>query len=156
MSGLRRFNLENHCYHVTSATRGRTPTFEDPANAKAVIDSLAFIRERDWAYVLAYCVMPDHVHLLLVPRNERTLSQVMQSIKGFVSRKINARDDAHGPIWQQSFYDRAIREEKQLETALNYIHFNPVRAGLVALPGEYRFSSAFPGATTDVEAWSSD
>ncbi|HLF72644.1 MAG TPA: transposase [Dehalococcoidia bacterium] len=152
MTKLNRFVLENHCYHVTSATRGREPIFADERAATILQDALQFVR-RERAFVLAYAIMPDHFHALIAPRAPFTVSQVMQSLKGFASREVNRLNDTKGPIWQQSYYDRIIRDERQLADTIEYIHMNPVKDGLVARPEDYRFSSAAPDAETDLEAY---
>ena len=103
--------------------------------------------------VLAYAVMPDHLHLLLVPRPSMTLSEVMRLIKGSTARQLNLLKGERGSIWQQSFHDRVIRDETHLQATIAYIHENPVTEGLVVTPGEYEFSSAFPGAGIDLKAY---
>ena len=97
--------------------------------------------------------MPDHFHALLVPRQPYTLPQVMQTIKGFSSRQINALTGAKGALWQQSYFDRIIRDEAQLRTVVDYIEENPVKARLAVQIEEYPWTSAHQGATTDIEAW---
>ena len=150
MSRLRRFLLENHCYHVSTATAGRQPVFSNAAAAQVVVDALRFLR-RERAYVLAYAVMPDHIHVLLVPRAPQTVSSLMQSLKGFTSRAINAQLGRHGALWQESFYDRVIRGDQHLMEAIEYVHGNPVAAGLAQRPEDYPFCSAHPQSQTDLE-----
>jgi len=75
----------------------------------------------------------------------------MQSVKGYTSRAMNARNKERGPLWQVSFYDRGIRDEAHLLDTLEYLHRNPVVAGLVQTPQAYPFSSAHPEAQTDLE-----
>jgi REP element-mobilizing transposase RayT len=149
---LRRFILENHAYHTISTTLHRAPILADESAAEVVVDALQFVR-KDKAFVLAYAVMPDHVHVLLVPKDPWTLSQVMQTIKGYASREINRGHERKGPLFQRSFYDRVIRDEAQLASTIQYIEGNPVSAGLVSSAGDYQFSSAWRGVETDLEAW---
>ena len=149
MTKLRRHLLQGHCYHVASTTHSRLPVFAHPAYARVVADALHFLRA-ERAYLLAYVVMPDHVHAVLVPREPYSLSSVMQSVKGYSARIINAKDGRRGPLWQQSFYDRVIRDEQQLLATIQYIHWNPVDSGLATVPEEYEFSSAYSGVETDL------
>ena len=152
MPGLQRFLLEGQCYHTVSTTRDRQPIFADPVAAEVVISCLDHVRE-DKAFVLAFALMPDHMHLVLVPRMPFTLPQIMQGIKGYSSRVINQHRERHGSIWQASYYDRVIRSEEHLRQTVNYLHMNPVTAGLAECPEAYPFSSAHPMARTDIEAW---
>jgi len=155
MSKLQRFNDENTCYHVTTSTQGRRTVLSDAENAHVVVQALQFIRGQR-AYLLAYTVMPDHVHAVLVPRNGYTVSQVMQTVKGYVARTINARNGQRGKLWQQSFYDRMIRDEQQLFEAIEYVHMNPVVAGLVVDAEAYEFSSAGRPESVDLETFYRD
>jgi REP element-mobilizing transposase RayT len=148
MGNLRRFLLDGYCYHVITATRGRRPILRLQRNAEIVAGAIQFIRTR--ALVLAFVVMPDHVHVLLVPRQNESLPRIMQGLKGYSARAINEVSRTRAAVWQQSYYDRVIRDERQLRDAIEYIHRNPVEARLVALESEYRFSSARPGVSTDL------
>lgn len=152
MSKLHRFHDENTCYHVITSTQGRRAIFSDAENAHVVIQALQFIRGQR-AYLLAYTVMPDHVHMVLVPRNGHTVSQVMQTVKRYAARTINARHGQRGKLWQQSFYDRMIRSERQLFETIRYVHDNPVVAGLVTDAEAYLFSSAGRPEVVDLEAY---
>jgi REP element-mobilizing transposase RayT len=151
-TNIERFGLEGDCFHVTAATRKRQAIFIDPESAQVVLDALQFIR-RQRAYLLAYALMPDHLHLLVVPRAPFSLSSVMQTIKGYSSRRLNQMRGTGRAIWQQSYYDRIIRDEVQLVTTAEYIEHNPVAAGVVENAGDYTWCSAHPTATVDIEAW---
>jgi len=150
MSKLRRYVIDNHCYHVTTKTKGNAPLFFDAATANVVMNALQFVRI-DRAYLLGYALMPDHLHVILVPRGDQTISRLMRTIKGYASRVINSKQGGTGSLWQPSFHDRAIRNERHLLETLDYVHRNPIVAGLAASPEEYRFSSAYPEAETDLE-----
>ncbi len=117
------------------------------------MDAIRFIRFTGKAYVLAFAVMPDHLHLLLAPRGDSGLSGVMQSVKSHSAHEINRRLGLRGKVWQQGYYDRVIRDYPQLEATIHYIHQNAVEASLCNTPSEYVFSSAHPDARLDVEAF---
>lgn len=121
-----------------------------------VIETLRFVSASSMAYVLAYAVLPDHLHLLLAPRDGATISRVMGSIKRFAIKRINEISGKSGPLWQQSFYDRIIRDDKQLETTIAYIHRNPVAAGLASTEEAFAFSSASSNGWTDLDRFFSD
>ena len=150
----RRFDLENHVYHTISVSRDRRPIFLDTACARAVIEAIDLVRRDRKALILAYALMPDHLHLLVAPLPGVTLSDVMRAIKGPSARQINLLRGSLGSIWQQSFHDRVIRDEAHLRATIAYIHENPIAEGLASVPHEYEFSSAFRGARSDLEAYS--
>jgi REP element-mobilizing transposase RayT len=104
-------------------------------------------------FALAYAVMPDHLHLLVAPSDDLTLSEAMKAIKGFSARGINRRLGQKGSVWQEGFYDRVMRNEEQLMATIDYIHRNAVEAGLTKTPEEYVFSSAHPTADVDLDAF---
>jgi REP element-mobilizing transposase RayT len=152
----RRFILEGDVYHTISTTTERRPVFADAKSARIVIDSLDFLRREGRAHFLAYALLPDHLHLIVAPRAPYTVSQVMQSIKGHSARIINAAHRRGGRLWQPGFYDRVIRNEEHLQTAIEYVEANPVAAGLCARAREYTFCSAHPDALVDIDAWMYD
>ncbi len=86
-------------------------------------------------------VMPDHVHLALVPlsRPQGTIpiAEIMQAIKGASAHRINKVLSRPGKVWQEESFDRALRKEEQFEAKLYYMLENPVRAGLVSNPLDY-------------------
>jgi REP element-mobilizing transposase RayT len=149
MNQSHRHSADNDCYHVTTKTKHNKPLFQDAANAAVVMDALKFVRT-DRAYLLGYVLMPDHLHAILVPRNGRTISSLMRTVKGYASRVINARRGGSGSLWQPSFHDRLIRSERQLHDTLEYMHWNPVRARLAGSPEEYPYSSACPERETNL------
>ena len=140
MSRLKRYDLPNQCYLVTTVTRDRRPYFADARLATMLVDNLRFYRERMGFLLHGYVIMPDHVHLLVTPV-ACTVSEIMRNFKSFTSKQIRETLRQSGPIWQRRFYDRVIRDEQQFLAALDYIHLNPVRSGLVSSPENYEFSS---------------
>jgi putative transposase len=89
----------------------------------------------------AYIIMPDHVHLLIQPLQEWSLSKILQGIKGFTARKINVVLNRKGPFWQDESMDHLIRNHEDWLDKFNYIHENPVKASIVERPEEYPYSS---------------
>jgi putative transposase len=76
----------------------------------------------------------------------------MQTIKGYTSRALNRDIGRKGRLWQPGFYDRIVRGWPHLLEVIEYIHANPVKAGLVDDPSDYEYSSAHRGVLTDLEA----
>ncbi|MBL9099059.1 MAG: transposase [Alphaproteobacteria bacterium] len=91
----------------------------------------------------AWCVMPNHVHALITPLADWTLSAITHSWKSFTSKKANALLGKQGAFWAPEYYDRAIRDDAHCTNAVDYIAKNPVKANLCARPQDWRFSSAW-------------
>ena len=91
----------------------------------------------------SFVVMANHVHLLITPRVQ--VSKLMQSLKRFTAREGNRILGLTGkPFWQDESYDRLVRNETEFERIACYIEMNPVKAGVVATPEEFAWSSARP------------
>ncbi len=88
--------------------------------------------------LIGVCVMPDHVHVILSPNDNSTISDVMKGIKGVSSREINRLRGKHGALWQGESWDRILRDEEEFQEKLNYMLMNPVEAGLAEDPWSYR------------------
>ena len=91
--------------------------------------------------VWAYCLMPNHVHLVVVPETQGGLKQAIGEAHRRYTRQVNFREEWRGHLWQGRFAS-FVMDEKHLLTAMRYVELNPVRAGLVDKPGEYPWSSA--------------
>ena len=94
-------------------------------------------------YVLhAWCVMPNHVHVLATPHEGVSLSRLVHGWKSFTAHAINAALGRSGRLWFEEYFDRAVRDEAHFEAVKAYIEDNPVKAGLCAAPADWPFSSA--------------
>jgi REP element-mobilizing transposase RayT len=88
----------------------------------------------------AFCVMANHVHVLLLPKTSPSL--FMKALKGITARVANRLLGRTGqPFWQKESYDHWVRDEREWSKIAAYIEDNPVKAGVVSFPEEYRWSS---------------
>jgi putative transposase len=115
---------------------------EDPQIATLFVDALLHGESVRRAYeLIAWVVMPNHVHLVLKPN--RRLSEIMRWLKTATATRANRllgkRADA---FWQREYFDRWIRSNKELVAVVAYVEANPVAAGLAACPQEWPWSSA--------------
>ena len=119
----------------------------EPAAACLVQDAFLFfdgVRYR----LLAWVVMPNHVHVLFQPMEGWTMARIVTSWKSFTGRRLSSllpespRSNAVHRVWHREYWDRFIRDERHLHAAREYIHNNPVKAGLVRCPEEWEWSSA--------------
>jgi REP element-mobilizing transposase RayT len=100
--------------------------------------------------LLAWVVMPNHVHVLFQPIQGWTVAKIVAAWKKFTARKICAdrRGSGEGtvaPVWHREYWDRYIRDQGHYVDAVEYIHLNPVKAGLVDRAENWRWSSAYSG-----------
>jgi putative transposase len=117
-----------------------------PSIAECVQQSLLLFDIQRYR-MLAWVVMPNHIHTLLQPINGWSVAQIVASWKKFTARRISRQQQQCGqssklPIWHREYWDRYIRNEQHFGTAMQYIHDNPVKAGLVTLPTQWPWSSA--------------
>ncbi len=113
----------------------------DPMNAAMVENAfLHFDGER--YRLLAWVVMPNHVHVLVETREGWSVGNLVHSWKSFTANRISARRGRRGRVWQPDYFDRFIRDDRHLAAAILYMEQNPVKAGLVAKAEEWPYSSA--------------
>jgi putative transposase len=136
-----RLNLSGYPSFITTKTLSNQPFFFDSLNAKSLVSSILFGSKNNWFDLIAFVVMPDHLHLITIPKG-KNISQIMHSIKSFSSKKINKATQREGSVWQSSFRDLTLWSEEVVIEKVNYIHYNPVRKGLVSDPEDYKYSTA--------------
>lgn len=105
--------------------------------ARLVADAMRFFDGQRYE-LLAYCIMPNHVHMVFTPGLARTgqyypLAQIMHSIKGFTAGRANRLLGRSGAFWQHESYDHCVRNEVELRRIIAYVANNPVKAGLVGV-----------------------
>ncbi|MDE2127904.1 MAG: transposase [Armatimonadetes bacterium] len=89
----------------------------------------------------AWVVMPNHIHALITPMPEVSLSTIIRAWKVASARSINAVLERSGSIWAPDYFDRFIRDERHMASTIAYIDRNPVKAGLCCVPEEWPFGS---------------
>jgi REP element-mobilizing transposase RayT len=99
--------------------------------------------------LLAWCIMPNHVHVLVELLEGWPLGVVVHTWKSFTAKEANRLLGRRGNFWADDYHDRYIRNLEHLAAAVRYIEYNPVRAGLIGKPEEWRFSSACVRARLD-------
>ena len=126
---------------VTAAPLHRRPVFAEPALARSTVTVLRERANITGVPVYAYCVMPDHVHLVLGPSASCDIITFVGQFKNLAQRA--AWDlGVKGRIWQTGFFDHFLRREEDLEDVVGYVLGNAVRAGLAETPAGYEFSGS--------------
>lgn len=114
----------------------------DDACAEIVEDALL---HHDGAHyrLHAWCVMPNHVHVLATINRDADLGRIVRGWKSFSARLINEHRGRNGRLWAADYFDRYMRDGDHYETSKRYVEMNPVKAGLCAAPHDWRWSSAW-------------
>ena len=140
MTRLPRLVLPGIAYHVTQRGNRRGQTFFKDGDYAIYRDLLAEAAGKAGAEVWAYCLMPDHVHVIVVPSDEDGLRRTFADAHRRYTGYINARHRWTGHLWQGRFGAVAM-DEAHLASAVRYVSLNPVRARLVARARDWAWSS---------------
>jgi putative transposase len=128
-------------HHVTQRGNARRCIFESDADRLVYLQLLDSHCRLYGLAVLGFCLMSNHVHLVVIPERSAALALALRQTHGRYAAYLNARQAASGHVWQGRFYSCPL-DTQHLWAALRYTERNPVRAGLVAAPELYRWSSA--------------
>jgi putative transposase len=102
---------------------------------------MKMIKEKHPFHHIAYVFLPDHLHWLLEPSPSTNISKIIAAVKREVTWRMKEQQVNIKPLWQPRFYDHVIRDEDDFARHLDYIHFNPVKHGLVQATTKYPHSS---------------
>ncbi|MHB9133692.1 MAG: REP-associated tyrosine transposase [Armatimonadota bacterium] len=152
---LPQYSLSEHEYFFTICARHQKTPFTDPALAAAIIDALMWRRQKHHWRIFCYCLMPDHLHFILQLQEaelrlrnggirgfalESTLDQV-GDFKSYTTSQIWWPQGGNGLLWQKSSYDKVIRCNDSVESAVSYVLNNSVRKGLVETWSDYPYAA---------------
>lgn len=130
-------------FFFTLVTEDRKMLFAEKANVVILLSSINKVKARKPFDLVAYCVMPDHLHLLItLPENEKDFSQRIHDIKRvttFALRK--TQNNSSLSLWQKRFWEHTIHDEKDLQNCFDYIHYNPVKHGYSVTMDQWQWSS---------------
>ena len=136
-----RLELPGVPLHLTQRGVNGAATFLDDDDRGAYMQALAFAASEHEVAVHGYVLMSNHVHLLVGSVHAGAVSRMMQSVGRRYVRRFNARHERTGTLWEGRFKSCLVDSDRYLLACLRYIELNPVRAAMVALPWEHRWSS---------------
>jgi putative transposase len=146
-------------HHVTQRGNARRFILEADADRMVYLDLLRHHAQQQQLTLMGYCLMSNHVHLVVIPRKPEALAVAMKQTHGRYASYWNARHVSSGHAWQGRFYSCPL-DDAHLWAALRYAELNPVRAGLVHEPETWPWSSAAahcgsaqPDVALEMETW---
>ena len=140
MPRMARLVVPEHPHHVTQRGSRKQTTFFCDEDYSMYLDLLRKHLARAGVEIWAYCLMPNHVHMVAVPKQQDSLAGLMRGTHHQYARYINTREGWQGHLWQERFHS-FVMDELHLIAAVRYIELNPVRANLCSEPQEWRWSS---------------
>lgn len=141
MSRIARVVIPGHPHHVTQRGVRRMDVFFSDDDRRAYLDLLSKHAASCGITFLAWCLMPNHIHLVAVPEEATSLARGIGEAHRRYTRRVNFRNGWRGYLFQGRFYSCPL-EGRHTMAAVRYVLRNPVRAGLTPHPWEYRWSSA--------------
>ena len=127
-------------YHVINLGNNRAPVFFDDDDYTAFLKALVNQKTRRPFELFGYCLMPNHVHLL-IRTLDAPISRVMQGLLVAHTQRYHKCHRSGGHVWQGRFKSPVVQDDEHLLTVLRYIEANPLRARMVETAGDYRWSS---------------
>ena len=153
-----RASAGNYCYHVLNRGNARQEVFHKPEDYAAFLRLMAEANERPQGpsmRILAYCLMPNHFHLVLWPRDDGDLSRWMQWLLTSHVRRYHRHYGGSGHVWQGRFKAFPIQKDDHLLAVLRYVERNPLRARSLAVRKAERWPGSSVGAPPSMAAWTS-
>jgi putative transposase len=161
---LKKFQVhteETSYYYSTCTIINWLPVFQAEKYFEVIIESLKYCRIHKGLFLLAYVIMPTHLHLVTSNEEYTTLSDIMRDFRQFTSRSIRTLLEADGrlafldffrraaegrpqqefKVWSDDFHPIALKSDQWIRQKVEYIHNNPVRKGFVELPEYWKYSS---------------
>ncbi len=150
MARIARVVAPGYPHHITQRGNRRQQTFFCDEDYLAYIELMAEWCRKCQVDIWVWCLMPNHVHLIAVPHTEQGLARAIGEAHRRYTRRINFREKWRGHLWQERFASFPM-DESHLLSAARYVEMNPVAAGLVENPADYRWSSAHTHLTGETD-----
>ena len=138
-----RYYFPGQIVFITQVVKDRQKVFNDVEMVDLLREVFHSIEERFPFVMLGYVFLPDHFHILIRPKGNNNFSQIMHSLKGrfTLAYKNRINFSGHMNFWQKRFWDHVIRDEKDFENHINYIHYNPIKHGYARNLSDWQYRS---------------
>lgn len=141
MPRMGRVILPRYPHHIVQRGHNRQVVFAEAEDYRHYLDTLIEFKETYGVQVFAYCLMTNHVHLLLAPQDHCSIGKLMKRLAGRQTRSHNSQEGRSGSLWEGRYKSSPVQTEDYLLACCRYIELNPVRARLIAEPESYPWSS---------------
>ncbi len=141
MPRMARLLLKNSCYHIITRGNQKQDVFMEEADYKRYFKVLTKYTKRFKAKLYSFCLMPNHIHLLLEPEVPEKLAKLMQGLNLSYTLYFNRKYNKIGHLWQDRFLSKVITKDAYLLDCISYIEANPMRANMVTHLQDYTWSS---------------
>ena len=154
MSNYRRLYLQGSTIFLTIVTYNRQPIFANPNNISLLRQAIAKVKSEKPFLIEGAVILPNHLHFLwTLPPHDYNYSYRISRLKVLFTREFRGRNyqarnisnsrlkHRESDVWQRRFWEHTIKDENEYENFLNYIHYNPVKHGLVSCPHFWQYSS---------------
>jgi putative transposase len=135
--------IEGAFYHVTSRTNDKIRVVENNMGRKIMLITLQDAKDKFHFHLTNFCVMPTHIHLLIKPAQNTSLSDIMHWIKVISAKRWNFIHGSSDHLWGHRYFARAVRHQQEYDFVNDYIDQNAVVVGLALTPEEWKASAAF-------------
>lgn len=141
MARQQRIYFENAVYHISIRGNNKQKVLKDEQDKKVFLESLSKFKSRFGFKLYGFVLMDNHAHLIIETNSKMNISKIMQALTLSYSVKFRKKYGYVGYVWQGRFKSNVIENDKYILECIDYIHNNPVRAGLVDSPQDYFWSS---------------
>ncbi len=142
---FRRYYIPGGAVFITQVVQYRGPVFRDPAMVLLLREILHNVKTFHPFVMLGYVFLYDHFHCILQPTGDGNFSDIMHSLKFNFTReykkKLGLSPSQSMKFWQKRFWDHVIRDDRDFENHLHYMHYNPVKHGYITDPRDWKDSS---------------
>jgi putative transposase len=142
MPRIARVVISGYPYHIIQRGNNRQAIFFEDEDRRGYLDLLRNYSKKWACKILAYCLMGNHVHLLVEPNKEIGLSKFMQGVSLCYTQRVNRKYQRTGRLWECRYHSCLVEKDTYLLAVCRYIECNPVRANIVRAAAEYGWSSA--------------
>lgn len=153
MPRMARVVVPNYPHHVVQRGHNRQVVFATRDDYRRYLETLRECKKKHGIAVHAFCLMTNHIHLLLTPPESPSLGKLMKRLAGRQTRHQNRLEGRSGTLWEGRYKSSVVDHDEYLLACSRYIELNPVRAGIVAVPEEYPWSSCRYRLGLDVCDW---